>query len=641
MHNQLSRRDFFKKSGLAVASTLWLGACEDYKQNKPNFIIIFTDDQGYADLGCYGAQGFKTPHVDRMAAEGMQFTNFYVAASTCSPSRAALLTGSYPVRVGITAVLEPASPNGLNQSELTIADILKKQGYSTACIGKWHLGDQPEMMPLNHGFDEYFGLPYSNNQWPWLEDIKKEHPPTNLYPDLPLYSNKKIVGINPDQNQLTSRYTEKAIKFIEANKENPFFLYLPHSMPHVGLGVSDKFANKTEYGRYGDVIEEIDWSVGEIFKCLKKNNLDKNTIVIFTSDNGPSLSYGSHAGQAIPLREGKSTTFEGGMRVPCVMRWPDKIPAGTVNNELATTMDFLPTIARLAGTQAPRDRVIDGKDIWPLIKGEHGAKTHYNAFFYHWDGELQAVRRGTWKLHFPHIYRHQGETSGTNGQRAGSIDSVIGLALFNLDEDIGETKNLAPQYPDVVQELTELADAHLQDLVQNSRAEVKRADIDWRRYQNKISAGRYITDWWLVGPFDNKGRKGMETEYPPEKEFIPNRTYTGHQTQQVGWQLYDGKDDAYISLAKVFNQSNEAVAYARRIFNVKEKTSLKIGLGSNDGIKMWVNGKLLHSHIIARTARPNDDVLSVTFNKGENVVLLKIDQLGGGWGFYFSILEER
>ncbi len=614
-------------------------SCQNSSTDKPNIIIIFADDQGYADLGCYGAEGFSTPNLDNMANEGMRFTNFYVAAPLCSPSRAALLTGSYPVRVGVPAVLEPDSPTGLDPGEITIAEILKEQGYATACIGKWHMGDHPTMMPTNQGFDEYFGLPYSNSQWPWRNNYKKEGPRSELYKDLPLYHNKKIVELNPDQNQLTSRYTEFAVEFIKANKDKPFFLYLPHSMAHVPLGVSEKFAGKTEYGRYGDVIEEIDWSVGEILKTLEKNNLENKTLVIYTSDNGPSLSVGNHAGKAYPLREGKGTTFEGGMRVPCVMRWPDKIPSGSINHEMVTTMDFLPTVALLAGSHAPVDRVIDGKDIWPLLSGEPGAKTPYDVFFYHWDSELQAVRSGSWKLHFPHMYRQQAETPGTNGLRAGEIDASIGLSLFNLDADIGETKNLAGQHPGIVQKLTDVADAHLKDLVENSRAPVDISDINWRRYQDRLSEGKFITDWWLIGPFDNSSRKGMEKVYPPEKEFIPNRKYTTRNNRQVIWQWYDGKENAYISLAKLFKHSDEDVVYARRIFNLKENVNLKIGLGSNDGVKMWINGKLVHSNIVARTAIPNDDVVTVPFKKGENVILLKIDQLGGGWGFFFTIIE--
>jgi len=618
---------------------LGLQSCNNISPDKPNIIIIFTDDQGYADLGCYGAKGFTTPNLDQMANEGMRFTNFYVAASVCSPSRAALLTGSYPARVGVPSVLHPVSPTGLDPSEITIAEILEEEGYATACVGKWHVGDHPTMMPTNQGFDKYFGIPYSNDMWPWRNDYKKKKPPSDLFPDLPLYRNNEVVEHNPDQNLITQRYTEFALRFIEANKDEPFFLYLPHTMPHVPLGVSEKFSGTTEYGRYGDVIEEIDWSVGEILKTLKKHKLDKKTLVIYTSDNGPWLPYGNHAGKAKPLREGKGTTFEGGMRVPCIIRWPERIPSGSVNHEMATTMDFLPTIARLAGSQAPTDRVIDGKNIWPLMSGEPGAKSPHATFFYHWTYDLQAVRKGPWKLHFPHQYRHQTGSPGKDGKPAGQIDALIDLSLYNLEEDIGETKNLADQHPDIVKELKTLANVHLKDLAENSRAPVEISDMNWRRYQDKLSEGTYIMDWWLIGPFDNLNRKGIETVYQPENEFKPDKSYSGTNSQRISWQTYDGKGNEYISLAKIFKPSDVGVAYARRIIDLKNKAVLKIGLGTNDGVKMWINGKLVHENIVGRTAFPNEDILSVSFNKGENVVLLKVDQLGGGWGFYFSIME--
>ena len=617
-------------------------ACSKNKyvaNQKPNVIIIFADDQGYADIGCYGAKGFVTPNLDNMAKEGMRFTNFYAASSVCSPSRAALLTGSYPVRVGVPAVLFPVSPTGLDSKEITIAEILREQDYATACVGKWHLGDHITMMPTNQGFDEYFGIPYSNDMWPWRNDYKKEKPRSELFPDLPLYLNTEIIERNPDQNQITKRYTEYAVQFIEKNKDNPFFLYLPHTMPHVPLGVSENFGGKTEYGRYGDVIEEIDWSVGEILNTLKRNNLDKNTLVIYTSDNGPWLPYGNHAGKAFPLREGKSTTFEGGMRVPCIIRWPNKIPAGSVNNAMATTMDFLPTIARLVGSHAPKDRVIDGKDIWPLMSGMVREEVEQRTLFYHQQTALQAVRSGPWKLHFPHQYRHQAETPGIDGKAAGQIDAAIGLSLYNLEEDVGEQNNLAEKYPIIVQRLMELADAHMKDLAENSRAPLAIEDVNWRRYKEKLEEGEYITDWWLIGPFNNADRKGIEKVYPPEEEFIIDKNYTGRNNQLVSWRKYDGKSDEYISLAKLFKPSDEGVAYARRIFNLKKNIVQKIGLGTNDGVKMWVNGKLVHTNIVGRPALPNEDVVSVQFHKGENIVLLKVDQLGGGWGFYFSLLD--
>jgi len=324
--NGYTRRNFLKTLGIA-STALTIPGCapglgrftENSSGRKPNFVIIFTDDQGYADVGCFGAKGFATPNLDRMAAEGTKFTDFYSAAPVCSPARAALLTGCYPRRVSIPRVLFPRDNIGLNPEEITIAELLKKRGYATACIGKWHLGHLPQFLPTSQGFDYYFGLPYSNDMSP-----------------LPLIEGNQAIEHDPDQNTLTQRYTEKAVDFITKNKDRPFFLYLPHTMPHVPLGVSENFKGKSARGLYGDVIMEIDWSVGKILQTLKKLNLDEQTLVIFTSDNGPWLSKGKHGGKADPLRDGKFSTYEGGMRMPCIMRWPGKIPPAKVCSEIAT-----------------------------------------------------------------------------------------------------------------------------------------------------------------------------------------------------------------------------------------------------------------------------------------------------------------
>ncbi len=544
------------------------------KNNKPNIIIVFTDDQGYQDVGCYDAQGFDTPNLDKMAAEGMRFNSFYSASPVCSPSRAALLTGTYPPRVGISVVLYPISSFGLNPDEITLAEILKEQGYATACVGKWHLGDYPAMMPLKQGFDEYFGLPYSNDMWPWQGDYKRKHR-TALYSDLPLYLNDTVIEKNPDQNQLTKRYTEYAVNFIEKNKDKSFFLYLPHTMPHIPLGVSQKFSGKTAYGRYGDVIEEIDWSVGKILKTLKENKLDKNTLVVFTSDNGPWLTAGKSGGKAGPFREGKGTTFEGGVRMPCIMRWPGKIPEGKINNEITCTMDLLPTIARLAGSSAPQDRVIDGRDIWPLMSGDTDAESPHKTFFYHRKGKLQAVRSGDWKLHFPHKYNHVFDIPGTNGNQVKEVESFIELSLYNLREDPGETKNLVDKYPEIVDKLTAIAKTHLQDLAENSRKPFFVTDKNWKPYKDRLAQGKYISDWWIIGNFDNTERQGMDSVYKPEIEFKPNKSYKGRNKKIARWQQYDGKDNEYINLAKMFSPSDEGVAYARRIFTENNNTVKK------------------------------------------------------------------
>jgi arylsulfatase A-like enzyme len=423
----------------------------------PNFVVVFADDLGYADLGCYGARDIRTPNLDRMAAEGLRFTSFYAAQPVCSASRAALMTGCYPNRIGILSALGPKSKTGLNAKELTIAELLRSRGYATAIYGKWHLGDSPQFLPLRHGFDEYFGLPYSNDMWP-------RHPTGGQhYPPLPLIEGEKVVQEMPDQTQLTTWYTERAVAFIERNRGRPFFLYVPHNMPHVPLHVSRKFAGKSKQGLYGDVISEIDWSVGQILKALRNYRLEDRTLVVFTSDNGPWLLYGNHAGHARPLREGKATVFEGGVRVPCLLRWPGRIPKGRVCSEFATTMDLLPTLAALAGASLPADRIIDGKDVWPLMAGQTGAKSPHEAFYYYWDRHLQAVRSGQWKLHFPHDYPRP-EPPGADGRPGQYASRRIGQELFDLETDPSETADLAARYPAIVNRLRELAERAREDL---------------------------------------------------------------------------------------------------------------------------------------------------------------------------------
>ncbi|QDV32464.1 sulfatase family protein [Tautonia plasticadhaerens] len=421
------------------------------QDRPPNVVIIFTDDQGYADVGAFGAEGFETPNLDRMAAEGRTFTDFYAAQAVCSASRVALLTGCYPNRVGIQGALGPGSKIGINEQEMTIAELLKPLGYATAIYGKWHLGDAPRFLPTRHGFDDYFGLPYSNDMWP-------KHPTNpSAYPPLPLIDGETVVETDPDQRNLTTWYTERAVEFIDAHADDPFFLYVPHSMPHVPLFVSDKFAGKSERGMYGDVIMEIDWSVGQILDALRRNGLDEETLVVYTSDNGPWLSYGDHAGSAGPLREGKGTSFDGGQREPTLMRWPGRVPAGSTCSEPAMTIDLLPTIAALTGATPP-DHPIDGLDISPLVFGEPDAQSPHDALYFYWGRELQAVRSGRWKLHFPHSYRSLEGEGGTGGRPAPYVQREIGEALFDLRSDVGESTDVKADHPEVVSRLKDLAD---------------------------------------------------------------------------------------------------------------------------------------------------------------------------------------
>jgi arylsulfatase A-like enzyme len=426
-------------------------------ERPPNFVIVYCDDLGYADIGPFGARGYQTPNLDRMAAEGMKFTDFHSAAAVCSASRAALMTGCYPQRVGILGALGPKAKVGIKEDEVLLPEILKQRGYATAIFGKWHLGDNPRFLPTRHGFDRYFGLPYSNDMWP-------NHPTNGKnYPPLPLIENEKVVQTMPDQTQLTTWYTERAVQFITDNKDKPFFLYVPHSMPHVPLFVSDKFKGKTERGLFGDVISEIDWSVGQILDALKTSSVDEQTLVLFSSDNGPWLSYGNHAGSAGPLREGKGTTWDGGHLEPTVARWPGKIPAGRVCREMCGTIDVLPTFAKLAGATAPQDRIIDGLDIWPLLSGAEGAKTPHDRFYYYWNFGLEAVRSGPWKLHLPHSYQHL-VTAGKDGQPGKYEPVKTEVALYNLVEDVGEKTDLAAVNPQVVQRLLSIAEEARADL---------------------------------------------------------------------------------------------------------------------------------------------------------------------------------
>lgn len=434
-------------------------AVQSSKARMPNVVLFFIDDLGYADIGSFNqnkaAMGYSTPNLDRMAAEGTRLTSFYVPQAVCSASRAALLTGCYSNRVGIQGALDHRANYGINSDETTLGEIFKSRNYATAIYGKWHLGHLPQFLPTRHGFDEFFGLPYSNDMWP--------NHPTGKYPELPLIENDKVIQLMPDQSQLTTQYTERAVNFIERHKDKPFFLYVAHTMPHVPLFVSDKFKGKTARGLFGDVIEEIDWSFGQVMATLKRLKLDDNTLVIFTSDNGPWLSYGNHAGSAKPLRGGKGTEMEGGVRVPFIARWPRKIAAGAVNREPVMTIDLLPTLAKLIGAETPKDRIIDGRDIWPLITSKKSARTPHDALYFYYGRELQAVRSGKWKLHLPHTYRFI-EIPGADGKPGKDTYPKLELSLYDLESDIGETTNLADKHPEVVKQLMVFVERAREDL---------------------------------------------------------------------------------------------------------------------------------------------------------------------------------
>ena len=406
---------------------------------RPNFIIIFTDDLGYGDLGCYGHPTIRTPNLDRMAGQGMRFTQFYSAASVCTPSRAALLTGRLPIRSGMCSdsrrVLFPDSAEGLPQEEVTLAEALKAQGYATACIGKWHLGHHPEYLPTRHGFDTYFGIPYSNDMRP-----------------CPLMRNEEVLEEPAEQATLTARYTEEAIGFIKAHRDEPFFLYFPHTFPHVPLFASDRFKGTSKRGLYGDVVEELDWSVGQVLEALEECDLGDRTLVVFTSDNGPWLTQSERGGSAGLLREGKGSTWEGGMREPAIAWWPGQIGAGLVSGSPATTMDLYTTCIRLASGEVPSDRVVDGVDISSVLLGDGTATPREHHFFYR-GSTLQAARMGPWKAHLI-----------TRPGYGGTVQKHDPPALYNLEIDPSEKYEIGEEHPEVLAAIAGLIEQHREKL---------------------------------------------------------------------------------------------------------------------------------------------------------------------------------
>jgi arylsulfatase A-like enzyme len=462
--------DFMKKWLFGLLALIVLQSSHYTKAKTPNIVLIFMDDMGYGDVGCYGAVDFETPNMDRMAAQGVRFTNFLTTQAVCSASRAALLTGCYPNRLGMFGALGPNSKTGLNPSETTLAEVLRQRGYKTGIVGKWHLGDHHDFLPLQQGFDEYTGLPYSNDMWPMYFDGK---PATkqqfmSMYPTLPIMQNnekKDSVKTLDDQAKLTTLYTEKAVDFIRRHKKQPFFLYLPHSMPHVPIAASAQFKGKSKQGLYGDMMMELDWSVGQVLKALKTNGLDKNTLVILTSDNGPWLNFGNHAGSAGGFREGKGTTFEGGHRVPCLVQWKGYAPAGRVCNQLATTLDLLPTIAHICNAPLPL-APIDGVNILPLLQGKCTESPRKAFYYYYRRNNLEAVRLDNWKLVLPHPGRsYENAMPGSDGL-FGKVDdnTPFPMALYDLRRDPSERYDVQTMYPDIVAKLQQLAETARQDL---------------------------------------------------------------------------------------------------------------------------------------------------------------------------------
>lgn len=442
---------------IVILSPVGTSFANTNQTTKPNVIIVFIDDMGYGDIGPFGSKNHRTPHLDTMAKQGMRLTDFYVTCSVCTPSRASLMTGCYPRRLNMhvdeknLCVLFPAARKGLNPEETTIAEVLKSVGYATACIGKWHLGDHPNFMPTAQGFDYYYGIPYSN-------DMNRRQVP------LPLVKNLTTFEAPVTQHTITERYTTQAVNFIRKNKDKPFFIYLPHTMVHLPLNPGKAFAGKSSDGKYGDAVEEIDWSMGQLFATLKELGIDDNTLVLFTTDNG-SYREGKSNG---PLRGRKGQTWEGGMRVPCLVRWPRKIPPGQSSSAITSTIDLLPTISKLVGVPLPKNK-IDGKDIWPILSGKAGNNSPHEAFYYYQMDQLQAVRSGQWKLFLP---------MESKKRNWGKPEGKKPLMLFNLATDIHEDHNIQDKHPDVVKRLLNLAE----------KARIDLGDVD-QPGQNQRQAG--------------------------------------------------------------------------------------------------------------------------------------------------------
>ena len=534
IHNQFL--NFF------LCSVIFLFITCENRDKTPNIIIIFTDDQGYGDLGCYGAEGFETPNIDSMANEGMLFTDFYVSQAVCSASRASLMTGSYAERVGIQGALSPWAVNGLDPETETVAKLLKRHGYTNAIFGKWHLGHRIEYLPLQNGFDEYSGLICSNDMWPvdydgnpLNEDKRSYYPPMSFWKGNEPTSNIETLN---DQAQITRQITELSVDFIERNKNTPFFLYIPHPMPHQPIAASDEFLGKSELGLYGDVIMEIDWSVGQIIDALKKNGIDDNTLIIYASDNGPWLNYGKWGGSAGPLREGKGTMWEGGARVPCIMRWPDKITPGQSITKIASTIDIYPTIAEIVGDEI-NGYANDGVSLMPILNGDINSNPR-NELYYYYGEKLIAVRKGKWKLVFPHVYRsYEGVEAGKDLHPGPYNKGSSGLELYDLINDIGERKDVAAFYPHIVRELEQvgnLARSKLGDKLTNeigteSYAAICGYEPDFIKIENMA-----------VG-------SGITLEHPPNKKYkgesdraLINGMGGTINYQDESWQGFEAED---------------------------------------------------------------------------------------------------
>ena len=443
----------FKFTFLSLIILLSFSCQKDDQNNAPNIVFILTDDLGFQDLSSYGSKIINTPNLDRLALEGALLKSYYSTQAVCSASRASILTGAYSNRIGFSGALGPNSKKGINPDELLLSEMLKEKGYKTAIYGKWHLGDNKKFLPTRHGFDDFFGILYSNDMWPF----HAEYP--NSYPDLMLYENENPIEVLTDQSNLTMDLTLKSIEFVNKNKDNPFFLYLAHPQPHVPLFASSKFNGRSKNGLYADVIEEIDNSVGMIMKAIRENDLDKNTIVVFTSDNGPWLSYGTHSGSTGIYREGKGTTWEGGQRVPCIVWYPMEIKANSEIHNPLMGIDWVPTFASVTKSKLSNNK-IDGKNIWPTLTLESEEDPHEALFFYYHVNSLHGVRYGDWKMYFPHRYRTLNGKEGRDDGKPIKYEYVDleEIELYNLKEDPSENKNVYNQFPNIANKIKALAE---------------------------------------------------------------------------------------------------------------------------------------------------------------------------------------
>ena len=445
---------------LSTLLVIFLFGCSKSTEKSPNIVFILTDDLAYADLSSYGSEFIETPNLDKMADDGVKMTSYYAAQAVCSASRAAILTGCYPNRLGISGAFGPKSKRGINPDEFLLSEMLKENNYKTGIFGKWHLGDAEKFLPTNHGFDEFYGILFSNDMW-------KFHPerPEGYPDDLMLYRNETPIQSIIDQSDLTKDITDESIRFIEENKDNQFFLYIAHPQPHVPLFASKDFNGSTGNGLFADVISEIDFSVGRVIEALEKNNLTENTIVVFTSDNGPWLCYGDHAGSSGIYREGKGTAWEGGQRVPCIIKYPSEIKAKTIIDEPVMGIDWMPTFSHITGSKLS-DNKIDGKNIWPLLTQKENKSPHEELYFYYRQNELHAVRSGNWKLYFPRSYRTlNGKPGGKDGMPVKyEYNEVKSNELYNLKEDPSEMKNVYMENIEKAKELEKMGENARQEL---------------------------------------------------------------------------------------------------------------------------------------------------------------------------------